>query len=106
VRDDWGDIQNRTTWTNSNQRLSAVACHECKLIGIMGYDTVPFGFVLGLESTSIVSSKSFAEGTAADVAAPAAARSCCEGATSLVNIRAYQLLTSSCANDFHTHHLI
>ena len=49
----------------------------------IGYDTVPFGCVLGLESTSIVSSKSFAEGTAAEVAAPAAACSCCEGTTSL-----------------------
>ena len=55
------------------------------MMGILSYDTVPFGFVLELGSTSIVSSRSFAEGTAADVAAPAAARSCCGGATSLEN---------------------
>jgi hypothetical protein len=34
-------------WGPSKQVVSVVACHE--LIGIMCYDTVPFGFVLGLE---------------------------------------------------------
>lgn len=61
------------------------------------YDTIPFGFVLGLGSSSIASSKSFADGTEADVAAPAAARPCCTGATSLES--RYQSLTHSFAND-------
>ena len=79
----------RIAWiegVRNREQIDVTECHDGqKRIGIMSYCAVPFGRLLEPASISIVSSKSFADGTAADVAAPAAARSCCGGATSLWN---------------------